>query len=399
MTSPGFVLSKIPIVLAALVAIYWLKFKPEIDLTGLTHLPLKNNEKCRVLHDIRATEDIAIDNSAGIAYVGSASETTRFTNFPGLGRHNHTLPRPFDGLDPYREDLFVFDLETEKFSKLNIVNYADDQDLIVHGTALRSFAPGVNTLYIVNHKRTGSVISIFKHKVGSPNIEHVRDVKTRHIYIPNSVTVIDETHILVTNDHGFYNGPLRRAEDLTGFKHLSTVALCEIRDFSQTNSKGLKCKIVARGLSYANGIEYIEKSNRVAVCETLSGMVQFYKYDGTKKTLTYEKEVRSGGALDNVKLIPGTNDLVLATFADPGSTLGYIHHGLDFKGPVAMLATVLKEKDNYEKPIVGFHDSAEKLGGFGFMTGVVFVPKAGKMLGGSCSKEGLLVCDIDYANV
>lgn len=396
-----FLFTKLPIALCALLAVYMYKFKPDYDYSGLVHLPQFNNQNCRVLHTVKATEDISVDEDAGIAYLGSGRESVRLKYHPGMGRQNHTLTSEDfkdlgDNVNPYRDDVFLFNLETEAFTKLNIKNY-EGEDLVTHGTGLKSFEKGTNTLYLINHKRTGSVVSLFRHRVGTNDLVHLRDVKSSALTTINAVAPIDEKRFLVTNDHRFTKGPLRLFEDVVGFKHLCTVALCEISDITKTGKEGVKCNIIISGLTYANGVEYLPKRKEIAVGETLSGVVSFYKLDGSKAT--YDREINTQTALDNVKLIPGTDDLAIVNFPSPAHTLGYIHKGLAFTGPIEIMVTVLKEKDGYQRKTVAFHDDTSKLGGFGFMTGAMFVPKYGKLLGGSCTKEGLLVCDVDYSTV
>lgn len=394
-----FLLTKLPIVLCALVAVYVIKFKPTYDLHGLEHLPQINNQHCRVLRTVKSSEDIAVDQDAGIAYLGSGREAVRLHYHPGMGRLNNSLTSgDFQGLNvnPYRDDMFLFDLETEKFTKLNVKNY-DGEELVTHGTSLRSFAKGTNTLYLINHKRTGSVVSIFRHKLGTSDLVHIRDVKSRALTTLNSVAPLDEKRFLISNDHGFRGGIFRRFEDAFGFKHLCSIALCEITDFSKTGKEGVKCRKLISGLTYANGLEYLPKTKEIVVGETYTGVVSFYKFDGRKAT--YDRQTDTHTGLDNIKLTPGTDDLTIVNFPSSAQILEYVDKGLDYTGRIQIMASVLKAADGYRHKTVAFHDDTSKLGGFGFLTGALFVPKYGKLLGGSVTKEGLLVCDIDYATL
>lgn len=59
---------------------------------------------------------------------------------------------------------YSFDPATETFKNFDVQGY-DGKDLVLHGLALRTWTPGVNTLYCVNHQRSGSVVSIFEHRL------------------------------------------------------------------------------------------------------------------------------------------------------------------------------------------------------------------------------------------
>lgn len=170
-------------------------------------------------------------------------------------------------------------------------------------------------------------------------------------------------------------------------------------DFSTTGSDA-QCSVAGRGFIYANGIEYIPSiedpnSGTIAVAQTLGGDVQFYDYSSTKGTLTFSHSTIVGSGLDNVRRIPGTRDLAVAGFPNPLEAVTYIEEGSTYKHGVSTLSSVLKGSENWKTARVAFQSDGIKEG-LGFVTGTIFVPSLKKFIGGSCSMEGLLVCDIDY---
>lgn len=398
-----------------------------------------NNDNCRVLHNILASEDVAVEPSGKLAYLSSGSEQDRLKWFPGLGHFNTKVPIPEESssdnnkkTNPYRNDVYLFDVATENFQKLKVVGY-DKKDLVIHGMSVKTWTPGVNTLYMVNHQRTGSIISVFEHTPGATGkpsnvIEHVVDIKDPHIRSPNSVIALSPSQILVTNDYGHPRGVLRTLESIWNFKlgtyRGSEVVMCDFDPSSASSSK-VSCKYAAKNLSYANGIEYIESTKvpgtgKVFVTQTTRGTIAFFDYnaigDNGTGELTQTKELVIGAGLDNIRLIPGTRDLTVATFPNPETVFNYLTQqmkemakrekstGVDVvdveeKVAVPAMAIVLKESDNYSIPHRVFQDEGKVPPSLGFLTGMIFVPEAGKFLAGSCLQEGFVVCDIDYSSI
>lgn len=384
--------------------------------------PTLNNEHCRVLHNIGSTEDILIDESSAFGYVTNSAEENRFKFHPGLGRFDTELPRldPKSGKntgarefdpslqDPYRDDVFLFDLKSETFTRMEIEGY-DSQDLVLHGFALRTWEKDINTLYFINHQRNGSIVSIFEHRLldSSPVLHHVRDVEHPNIRIPNSIAPITPERFFITNDHMFRDGYGRRIENWLSPIKSSDVTICEFGlPRSNWALNGVRCKIDIRGLRYANGIEWLphpgstikKPEGIIAVGESRAGVVKFYNYSSSTKTLSYDHTTVVGSRVDNLRRIPGTNDLAVAAFPDYDQIAAYVASSGLLRNDIPIMATVIKESDGWTTSEVVFKDEGG-INSLGFMTGVSFVPKVNKLVGGSVSREGLLVCDIDFNTI
>lgn len=366
------------LVLAAITATL-LSRRPEQFILDRMKEPYFNNKSCRILDAVGACEDVVPDETTGLVYTASGKKEHRLRYCPPLGKYDLNLEEP-----AYHDKVYLFDPKNEDFTQLKMPENYTTSDYVAHGMAVRSFEPGVNTLFLINHQRTGSVVSIFKHVIGTDSLIHVHDIKNSYIWNPNSIAPVSETRFYITNDFYFRKKIGRIAESLLQPLPISNVVYCDI-----SNPDKPQCNHAAKHLTYANGIEYVEKSSNIVVHETFRGTLLKYNYDPKNpKTLEYVSQTPIGAALDNVRRIPGTDDLTSIAFPDPNKTVAFLHT-LDNSIPVPQMAVILRAEDGYTKPEVGFH-SYDSLP---FMTGGVFLPEHKKFIGASILTEGLLVCD------
>lgn len=372
-------LSIYSLVLAALTATL-LSRRPEQYIFERVNYPQVNHQNCRVLNGIGACEDVVPDETTGLVYTACGKKENRLRYCPPLGKFD-------SGLDEsvYHDKVYLFDPNKETFKQLKMPENYTTPDYVAHGMALRSFEPGVNTLYLINHQRTGSIVSIFKHVIGTDSLIHFHDIKSSYIWNPNSIAPISETQFYVTNDFYFRNRIGRMIESILQPLPVTNVVYCDI-----ANPDKPKCNYAAKHLTYANGIEFVEHSSTVVVHETFRGTLLKYKYNPKNpKTLEFISETPMGAALDNVRRIPGTDDLTSIAFPNPNKTVAFLHT-LDESIPVPQMAFMLRAENEYTKPEVIFH-SYDKLP---FITGGVFLPNVKKFIGASILSEGFLVCDV-----
>jgi arylesterase / paraoxonase len=167
-------------------------------------------------------EDIAIDNSSGVAYVSS------FDRRAYLSR-NKLL----------QGAIFSYALAGKPVLKnltesLKIPFYP-------HGISFFRSADGKKFLFAINHQADKNLVEIFD--VTGNGLVHRETVGGELLISPNDIAAVGPRQFYVTNDHGSRSKFTRTLEDYLQLSHAS-VAYYD----------GKSVRIVAGGLSYANGI-------------------------------------------------------------------------------------------------------------------------------------------------
>jgi hypothetical protein len=116
--------------------------------------------------------------------------------------------------------LAVYDPETSKTTKLTFSDWDDHRGFSSHGMDVVPSAsdPSVLFVYLVDHRPpvdgqnaqlsgADSVLQIFKHKLGTDELMHVKTFESPLIITPNDVVGSDDgTSLYFTNDHGQKTG-------------------------------------------------------------------------------------------------------------------------------------------------------------------------------------------------
>lgn len=383
-------------IVAVGIAIY--SFRLPFNFTDINKSPYTNNNRCRKISGIGASEDVVADETTGMVYLGTGTHDGRTVFHPGCNfaeknHHDNSI---------YRDKVMMLNTATEALTELKIEGY-EGQDFVSHGMAMlpsEDKNDNSNYLFFVNHKRTGSVISVFKHQKGTSAVQFQHEFKHPGIKTPNSVAPISPFEVYVTNDHYFKARALKMVEAILGPFPITNVVRCTVNPAHPT--KGASCTSVLSGLAYANGIEFLRGRNELAVAETMAGRVNFLPRDPVTGALdvSNKRSVNLGIAVDNIRRVPATaggmtsDDLVVASFPDPFVTLDSLVHPVTFNKTVAAMAVYLRASDNYLRPLVAFHDKAGA--GLNTLTGYTMVPSKRKLVAGSVMYDGLVVCDVDY---
>lgn len=368
--------------------------------------PRVNHSHCKLLKEVGSVEDVVADETTGLVYLGSGTTKGRSKYFPGMSNHDHNVDNP----ETYRDKIYQFNPVTEQFKQLTIEGY-DGQDFVSHGISMIPSEDPINDnsnyLFFVNHKRSGSVISVFKHKKGTDTVEFLHEFKHDKIFTPNSVAAISINEIYLTNDHYYKNKIGKTLEILVPYFANSNILHC-IRD---EKTKTSSCSIAVDRLKYANGIEYIPGRSEIVLAESATGRVTIFPRvslpvpsvdTGAIETVsildtTKSRSIYAGSYIDNVRRVPGTNDFVVATFPDQAKTVNLLAKKKGFAEiPLPAMALYFKESNNYNESQVLYHDGGEVLG---FLTGFSVLPSKRQLVGGSCLFEGLLFCDLEYDSI
>lgn len=374
-------------ILVSFIAIFFgFKFiKVDGGVKSLSDVPHLNNDHCRRLSQFGSIEDLIADETTGLVYFSAGTQAGRLDFFPGLSNRDvsNTTHRI------YHDQVYLFDPVAETAIPLKIQSGNSLGDFVSHGISIVT-NESFNHLFFVNHKRSGSVVSVFKHTKGTDVLEHLHDFKHSAIYTPNSVAAVSSTDIYISNDHFFKNKILRAIEFMVGPIGSTNIVHCKFDSASDQTT----CETVVSKLSYANGLEYLANTHEVISAETNRGRVTRYPVlsDNGNLDVANSKSLYLNTGLDNIRRVPGTNDFVVVTFPDLERTVDALRDLVNYKGTVPARTVYLREADGYSQERVLYYDNGELLS---FVTGFLYVPKASKLLGGSVLYEGLLVCDID----
>lgn len=348
-----------------------------------------NAASCKVSKAIpEACEDSIVDDSTGLVYFSCGETENRTKWFPGCNW--------WDKEGMTTNSFYVYDPETRDFEKMNLDYHGE---FVSHGLSLLKDPNNPDTRYIfsVNHKSTGSIISIFSFQAGTNDVSHVGDIKDSRIYTPNSVTAYVEDDgsiaIMYTNDHLFRKGFMRHVEDSYGPFMWGHVGNCNFK-IEDGDIKGLSCSRVAVENSYPNGITHIPDTKEFLVADTRLGTLSSFKWDVDTKSLNLQHSTPFGAALDNVHVIAGTKDVIVAGFPDEKQVFYKFRNMHDKSIKVESLVFRANSRDNYTVPHV--LQKTDGLHGLQVVTNYNYLPKHDRLLGSSVCSEGILICDNIY---
>ncbi|KAF9130676.1 Serum paraoxonase/arylesterase 1, partial [Mortierella sp. GBA39] len=134
-------------------------------------------------------------------------------------------------LDGWLKDvLVVYDIENEVARSMELVGFPTDVDRVFHGmdfyedpTTLTSETKNLAlTLFVINHRRTGSVVEVFEYTRkqdvkddGNGSLGVVRYIETIAndlIRTPNDIVAMGKLSFYITNDHYYREGFMRHIE-------------------------------------------------------------------------------------------------------------------------------------------------------------------------------------------
>ncbi|CAG8611029.1 498_t:CDS:2 [Paraglomus brasilianum] len=288
-------------------------------------------DKCKVvkgLEGFEGCEDIVIHHKSGSAFLACGNVKSRMTGwFPPLGMWNE--------VPIVKDQPFVYDINAGTVKPLKLVNYPDD-DITLHGLGIYDDPndPQNPTLFFVNHKRSGSVIEIFEHRIGTDELKHVETVKHELIHAPNDVAPISKNEFYVTNDIIYKNEFMRYAQIFLRLPYSDVVF-----HSGKTNTT----TIVADGLRYANGIEMNRDQSRVyVVCSTEPAIV-IYERKADNRLVEIERILTTEGFPDNISVDDVTNELYYTGVVRSDEVLPYVKSGGKTQKPSA---AAVKISDN-----------------------------------------------------
>ncbi|KAJ1942716.1 hypothetical protein GGF37_002988 [Kickxella alabastrina] len=180
------------------------------------------------------------------------------------------------------------------------------QDFRIHGFDIYhdDLNPTELTFMFVNHQRSGSGISIFKHQLNTTFIEHIKTVKSPLLYHPNDVAATSRSTFYATNDLKYAPGIMRRIEILLGMPWSHVVYYGPSGMFSKAKT----------GLAYPNGIARSRDGRLIYVAASSEPSVMAFLASDDGELELVAKKVFDGFVPDNISVDARSGHLLVAGF-------------------------------------------------------------------------------------
>jgi arylesterase / paraoxonase len=328
--------------------------------------------QCRAIAGLPGSEDITIHPRGLYAYISSDDRRSVISGSPRPGA---IFRYALDGTDAVP------------------INMTPDADVYFrpHGISLYVDSAGRETLFVVNHpgeslfgapQPSGSdaedhrplhTVEIFD--VAGERLRHRRTVSGELLRSPNDVVAIDHERFYVSNDHGSAQGLLRQLEDYLRLPWANIVYF-----------DGDSLRVVAEGLSYANGINVSPDSRRLYVAEVSRKRVREYTRNELSGELSELRVMDMGFGVDNIEVDPDSGDLWIGGHA---RLLTFVRHAADAAvlSPSQVVRVQLTEHA-YDVDTV-FMDNGELISGAS-----VGAWHNGRLLIGSVFEDHILDCTL-----
>lgn len=183
--------------------------------------------------------------------------------------------------------IYFMDLADNLFTpKLISENF--DLPILPHGISLIQLDSNRHRLLVINHA-TGESIEVFDlyHR---DSLVHLQTLTSELIYAPNDVVAIDANRFYFTNDTYSGNQLGKLAENYLGLEWCETVYY-----------DGQNYRVVHRGLSYANGINYDPVRELIYIAAVRQSTLNVFKR-AENGDLLFIEAIHCGTGVDNIEL-------------------------------------------------------------------------------------------------
>ena len=222
---------------------------------------------------IDGVEDITINQKEGFAIISS----TKRKNLPPVEQENG--------------DLYLIDLKNME-SKPILLTQNFDKPFAPHGISIYT-KDSITTIAAVNHTTNGEYIELFK--LTKSKLTHHKTLHNDLIISPNDIVLLDEETFYFTNDHIYKNGFMRFIEEFLGLPFSNVIFY-----------DGKKFKEAAKGISYANGINFEKNKNLIFVASPRKFKIKVYEKQ-PNNSLTFIEDIYCGSGVDNIEFDTNNN--------------------------------------------------------------------------------------------
>ena len=184
---------------------------------------------------------------------------------------------------------------------------------------------------VVNHRSDEQTIEIFNLK--NQVITHIKTIRGKHLISPNDIVLIDEYRFYMTNDHAVADPMAQKFYDYLQIPRSNVVFY-----------DGDQFKVVAKGLTYANGINISKDGKNVYVAECVGRELSIFSRDLNSNDLEHELSIPMNSSIDNIEL---DDDGSLWIGSHP-KALAFTRHAKNEKklSPSQVIKVTLDNEDN-----------------------------------------------------
>ncbi|MFS4494336.1 SMP-30/gluconolactonase/LRE family protein [Maribacter sp. 2308TA10-17] len=181
--------------------------------------------------------------------------------------------------------LYLVDLNSKEY-KLKMLTTDLNTPFAPHGISIYK-TDSTYKVMTINHTLEGHSFEVFKLRDSVLTFE--RTITNPALVSPNDVVMLDENRFYFTNDHKYEDGVGMLLEDYGGLG-LSNVMYFDGETYTE----------VAKGIGYANGINYDAKRKLLFVAEPRNFKVKVYatNEDGS---LNFIEDIDCGTGVDNIE--------------------------------------------------------------------------------------------------
>jgi len=235
--------------------------------------------ECRKMQGPPSSEDITIDQDAGVAFISSGNAIEVFEQY----RTGHDRPVSSG-------DIWLLDLN-DPVSEAIRLNVDIGAPFHPHGIDLLTLADGARELYVINHPTLDTheilIFSIADNHV----LELRRRIQYPELISPNDIRAIAQDQFLVTNDHGNARSSwLFAVEDYLGLPW-SSVSYFD----------GEAGHFAIKGLRSANGITLSADQQTLYVAEATARRLKRFSRQGDYMKWKREETLFVDTAVDNLE--------------------------------------------------------------------------------------------------
>lgn len=230
-------------------------------------------DQCRSVTVFPGTEDVTIDEEAGIAFVSADDRRATVAGKPAQGG--------------------IYALKLDGSDRVSKVSPESFGEFHPHGISLWRGDDGRKRLFAINHTiENGHRVEIFDVGFGGALL-HVDTVSFDEMSSPNDVLGVGPRSFYVTNDRGFRGGVM---ETLEAYLALPASSLAYYD--GQTGS------IAAKGLTFANGVNMSADGRTVYVSEFLRRRIAVYSRNAETGGLSLLRRYPVNTGPDNIEVAP-----------------------------------------------------------------------------------------------
>ncbi len=182
--------------------------------------------------------------------------------------------------------LYSMDLKTEGFKITHLTN-SFKKPFAPHGISMIQ-KDSTYTVMAINHTSNGHSIEVFT--LRDTTLVFEKSITDPSLISPNDIVLIDEQRFYVTNDHGYTKGIGKLFEEYGGLS-VSNVVYFDGKKFTEA----------AKGIAYANGINFDSKRNLLYVASPRGFEIKVY-HRNADGSLKFIEDIPCGTGVDNVEI-------------------------------------------------------------------------------------------------